>query len=293
MQNPEHKDPSQAASPDENTDKQRRTVFFVSDSTGITAETFGNAILAQFELKPKRIRLPFVDSVDKAHQVVRQINDNASSEGQKPIVFTTLVNKDVFEVIRDGCKGMLLDMFGTFVHPLENELGMTSNHRIGRFSDVSKSQEYHDRIEAINYSLSHDDGQSNRDLASADVILVGVSRSGKTPTSLYLAMQHGLKAANYPLIPEDFERRQLPPALALHAKKIFGLTIQPERLSEIRNERRPNSRYAALENCRMEVSEAEAMMRRAGIRWLSTTTKSIEEIATTILQEIRPERLAY
>jgi regulator of PEP synthase PpsR (kinase-PPPase family) len=293
MQNPEFPDQPVTTSAGSGAGLVRRTVFFVSDSTGITAETFGNAILAQFEFKPKRIRLPFVDSVDKAHQVVRQINDNIVQEGQKPIVFTTLVNTEVFEVIRQGCKGMLLDMFGTFVHPLENELGMTSNHRIGRFSDVSKSQEYHDRIEAINYSLSHDDGQSNRDLASADVILVGVSRSGKTPTSLYLAMQHGLKAANYPLIPEDFERRQLPPALAANLKKIFGLTIQPERLSEIRNERRPNSRYAALDNCRMEVSEAEAMMRRAGIRWLSTTTKSIEEIATTILQEIRPERLAY
>lgn len=293
MQNPEFPDQPVTTRAEVGAGLVRRTVFFVSDSTGITAETFGNAILAQFEFKPKRIRLPFVDSVDKAHQVVRQINDNIAQEGQKPIVFTTLVNTEVFEVIRQGCKGMLLDMFGTFVHPLENELGMTSNHRIGRFSDVSKSQEYHDRIEAINYSLSHDDGQSNRDLASADVILVGVSRSGKTPTSLYLAMQHGLKAANYPLIPEDFERRQLPPALAANQKKIFGLTIQPERLSEIRNERRPNSRYAALDNCRMEVSEAEAMMRRAGIRWLSTTTKSIEEIATTILQEIRPERLAY
>jgi regulator of PEP synthase PpsR (kinase-PPPase family) len=188
---------------------------------------------------------------------------------------------------------MLLDMFGTFVNPLEAELGIKSHHRVGRFSDVSKSKEYHDRIEAINFSLAHDDGQSNRDLESADVILVGVSRSGKTPTSLYLAMQHGLKAANYPLIPEDFDRRQLPPALVPHRQKIFGLSIHPDRLAEIRAERRPNSRYASIENCRMEVSEAEAMMRRAGIRWLSTTTKSIEEIATTILQEIKPERLIY
>jgi [pyruvate, water dikinase]-phosphate phosphotransferase / [pyruvate, water dikinase] kinase len=292
MQNPDFQNDLQVDLADTET-ARRRTVFFVSDSTGITAETFGNAILAQFEMKPKRIRLPFVDTVDKAHQVVRQINENAVAEGQKPIVFTTLVNKEAFAVIQEGCKGMLLDMFGTFVHPLENELRMTSNHRIGRFSDVSKSQEYTDRIEAINYSLAHDDGQSNRDLTSADVILVGVSRSGKTPTSLYLAMQHGLKAANYPLIPEDFERKQLPPALVALRKKIFGLTIQPERLSEIRNERRPNSRYASLENCRMEVSEAESMMRRAGIRWLSTTTKSIEEIATTILQEIQPGRLVY
>jgi len=270
-----------------------RTVFFISDGTGITAETFGNAIMAQFELKARHVRLPFIDSVDKAHQAVRQINHTGVLEGKKPIVFTTLVNMEVLAVIKAGCQGMLLDMFGTFVRPLETELGLTSNHRIGRFSDVSKSKEYHDRIEAINFSLSHDDGQSNRDLESADVILVGVSRSGKTPTSLYLAMQYGLKAANYPLIPEDFERRQLPPALVPHRAKIFGLTIQPERLSEIRNERRPNSKYASLENCRSEVSEAEAMMRRAGIRWLSTTTKSIEEISTTILQELRPERLSY
>ena len=270
-----------------------RTVFFISDGTGITAETFGNAILAQFDMKTRQIRLPFTDTVDKAHQAVRQINHTAEIEQLKPIVFTTLVNMEVLGVIQDGCKGMLLDMFGTFVHPLENELGLKSSHRIGRFSDVSKSQEYHDRIEAINFSLAHDDGQSHRDLAGADVILVGISRSGKTPTSLYLAMQYGLKVANYPLIPDDFERRELPPALNPFRKKLFGLTIAPERLSEIRHERRPQSRYASLENCRMEVGEAEAMMRRAGIRWLSTTTKSIEEIATTILQETRPDRPVY
>jgi regulator of PEP synthase PpsR (kinase-PPPase family) len=270
-----------------------RTVFFISDGTGITAETFGNAILAQFETKARHVRLPFVDSVDKAHQAVRQINHAGIVDGKRPIVFTTLVNMEVLKVITEGCEGMLLDMFGTFVRPLETELNIKSNHRIGRFSDASKSKEYQSRIEAINFSLAHDDGQSNRDLEHSDVILVGVSRSGKTPTSLYLAMQYGLKASNYPLIPEDFERQHLPPALNPHQSKLFGLTIQPERLSEIRNERRPNSKYASLENCRHEVAQAEAMMRRSGIRWLSTTTKSIEEIATTILQEIRPERLAY
>jgi len=267
-----------------------RTVFYVSDGTGITAETFGTAILAQFDIKPRLVRLPFTDTPDKAHQVVRQINHTCELEGQRAIVFSTLVDPDVLQVIRAGCKGLLLDMFGTFVRPLESELGLKIMHRIGRFSDISRDQAYHDRIEAINFSLAHDDGQSDRDLESADVILVGVSRSGKTPTSLYLAMQFGVKAANYPLIPEDFERRQLPPALAPYRKKIFGLSIAPERLAEIRAERRPNSRYAALDNCRMEVAEAEAMMRRSGIRWLSTTTKSIEEIATTILQSIRPER---
>jgi regulator of PEP synthase PpsR (kinase-PPPase family) len=271
-----------------------RTVFFISDGTGITAETFGNAILAQFETEFRHVRMPFVDTPDKAHQAVRQIKHTAELEGKRPLVFSTIVNMEVLAVLRANCdEGMLMDMFGTFVEPLEAELGIKSNHRVGRFSDASKSKAYNDRIEAINFSLAHDDGQSHRDLASSDVILVGVSRSGKTPTSLYLAMQYGLKASNYPLIPEDFGRHQLPPALAPHRKKIFGLTIAPERLSEIRHERRPNSQYASLANCREEVALAEAMMRREGIRWLSTTTKSIEEIATTILQDIRPDQLVY
>ena len=270
-----------------------RSVFFVSDGTGITAETFGNAIVAQFELNPRYVRLPFTDTVDKAHQAVRQINEAATREGKRPIVFTTLVNDEIVWVLKSSCTGMVLDLFGTFVQPLEAELGQKSNHRVGRFTDASKSKAYDGRIEAINYSLAHDDGQSNRDLTSADVILVGVSRSGKTPTSLYLAMQYGMKTANYPLIPEDFERRVLPPALVAHRKKLFGLTINPDRLAEVRHERRPNSNYASLENCRYEVAESEAMMRRESIRWLSTTTKSIEEIATTILQEIKPERLSY
>ena len=269
------------------------SVFLLSDGTGITAETFGKAILNQFESQPRFIRMPYTDTVDKAHSAVRDINHAAQVEGKKPIVFTTLVNMEVLAVIKEQSNALVLDMFGTFVAPLEAELGLKSNHRVGRFSDASKSQSYNNRIEAINFSLAHDDGQSHKDLAGSDIILVGVSRSGKTPTSLYLAMQYGLKASNYPLIPEDFDRRKLPPALLEHRKKIFGLTIQPERLSEIRNERRPNSRYASLENCRHEVAEAEAMMRREGIRWLSTTTKSIEEISTTILQVLRPDRTVY
>jgi len=271
-----------------------RTVFFISDGTGITAETFGNSILAQFPTKPRHVRRPFIDSVEKAARVVSEINESHDREGRRPIVFITLVNDDIRRVLTtDACKGMVLDMFRTFVEPLEDEFGVKSNHRIGRFSDAAKSEEYHERIDAINFSLAHDDGQSARNLDSADVILVGVSRSGKTPTSLYLAMQHGIKAANYPLIPEDFERGQLPPALATRKAKCFGLSINPQRLAQIRNERRPGSKYASLDNCRYEVLEAELMMRRAGIAWLSSTHKSIEEIATTILRDIRPDRLVY
>jgi regulator of PEP synthase PpsR (kinase-PPPase family) len=269
-----------------------RTVFFVSDGTGITAETFGHAVLTQFDLRFRQVRLPFIDTVDKAYEAVRKINDAFSADGQRPIVFSTLVKPDLSDVIRTA-RGMHMDLIQTFVAPLEQELGLKSTHTIGRSHNIVDSEEYRDRIEAINFSLAHDDGQSHKNLASADVILVGVSRSGKTPTSLYLAMQYGIKAANYPLIPDDFERGKLPSNLPPFRAKIFGLSITPERLSEIRNERRAGSKYASIENCRYEVNEAELMMKREGIRWLSSTAKSIEEIATTILQEIKPNRREY
>ncbi len=269
-----------------------RTVFFVSDGTGITAETFGHSVLTQFDMRFRQIRLPFIDSVDKAHEAVRRINDSFQTEGKRPIVFSTLVKAELSEIIRRA-SGMHMDLIQTFVDPLEQELGIKSTHTVGRSHNIADSSDYKNRIEAINCSLAHDDGQSHKNLALADVILVGVSRSGKTPTSLYLAMQYGIKAANYPLIPDDFERGQLPSGLIPYRGKIFGLSIMPDRLSEVRNERRPGSKYASLENCRYEVNEAEGMMQREGIRWVSTTVKSIEEIATLILQELKLDRRAY
>lgn len=269
-----------------------RTVFFVSDGTGITAETFGHAVLTQFNLRFKQIRLPFIDDIDKTHDALRKINEAFALDGKRPIVFSTLVKTELSTIIRKS-NGMYMDLIQTFVEPLEQELGVKSTHTIGRSHNIADSDEYKNRIEAINYSLIHDDGQSHKNLSLADVILVGVSRSGKTPTSLFLAMQYGVKAANYPLIPEDFERGKLPSGLLPFKNKIFGLTITPERLSEIRHERRQGSKYASIENCRYEVNEAEAMMKREGIRWLSSTTKSIEEISTTILQEIKSDQRAY
>jgi [pyruvate, water dikinase]-phosphate phosphotransferase / [pyruvate, water dikinase] kinase len=266
-----------------------RTVFFVSDGTGITAETFGHSVLTQFELKFKQTRLPFIDTPDKAHDAVRKINEAFETDGNRPIVFSTLVQTNLSSIVMHA-KSLHMDLIQTFVAPLEQELGIKSTHTIGRSHNIADSEEYKNRIEAINFSLVHDDGQSNKNLSKSDVILIGVSRSGKTPTSLYLAMQYGIKAANYPLIPEDFERAKLPSALMPFKAKLFGLTINAERLSEIRNERRPGSKYAALENCRYEVNEAEALMRREGIRWLSSTAKSIEEIATTILQEMKTDK---
>ena len=266
-----------------------RIVFIVSDGTGITAENFSQSILAQFEASFKHIRIPFVDSVDKAHDAVSSINQAANKYGVQPIIFTTLVNAELNTIVSKA-NGLILDMFQTFVAPLEAALGMKSTHAMNRLHHNADTEAYKNRIEAINYSLAHDDGQSNQNLAEADVILIGISRVGKTPTSLYLAMQYGLKAANYPLIPEDFERGQLPKDLLPFQQKLFGLMIDAERLSEIRNERRPGSNYAKLENCRYEINEATAMMKKQSIPWILTTSKSIEEIATTVLQAIKSDK---
>ncbi|MBT8546516.1 kinase/pyrophosphorylase [Polynucleobacter paneuropaeus] len=268
---------------------ESRIVFIVSDGTGITAENFSQSILAQFEAIFRQIRIPFVDTSEKAHDAVSNINQAASKYGVQPIVFTTLVNPELNSIVGKA-NGLILDMFQTFVAPLEHALGIKSTHAMNRLHHNADTAAYKNRIEAINYSLAHDDGQSNLKLTEADVILVGISRVGKTPTSLYLAMQYGLKAANYPLIPEDFERGQLPKDLLPYRQKIFGLMIDAERLSEIRNERRPGSNYAKLENCRYEINEATAMLKKESIPWVSTTSKSIEEIATTVLQAIKADK---
>jgi regulator of PEP synthase PpsR (kinase-PPPase family) len=270
-----------------------RTVYIVSDSTGITAETFSHSVLAQFEnVNFRQIRLPFVDTLQKAEEAALRIDRNAAETGMQPIVFSTLVHPEIMARVRQA-NGIFLDLFGTFVAHIEQELGLKSSHSIGRSHMAANSEKYRNRIDAINFSLSHDDGQFVTNLGQADVILVGVSRCGKTPTSLYLAMQYAVKAANFPLVPDDFERGVLPATLAPHRSKLFGLSIQPERLAEVRHERRPNSKYASIEQCRYEVAEAERLMRREGIEWLSTTTKSIEEISTTVLQEVGLERGAY
>jgi len=269
-----------------------RTVFFVSDGTGITVEMLGHSLLTQFEgIEFSHVTVPFIDSVAKAEACMNRINEAASS-GARPVVFTTLVNNDVRDLVRRS-EAFVLDFFEVFLDPLEGELGQKSSHTIGRSHSTRDEKGYTHRIEAINFALAHDDGASSRDLAKADVILVGVSRSGKTPTSLYLSLQFGIRAANYPLIPEDFDRMSLPKVLESYRDKLYGLSIAPERLREIRNERRPNSKYADLQNCRHEVQQAEKLMQREGIRWANSTTKSIEEIATTILQEFKLERRVY
>jgi regulator of PEP synthase PpsR (kinase-PPPase family) len=266
---------------------QNRVVFFVSDGTGITVEALGHSLLSQFDgVQFTQVRLPFIDTEEKAREVVDRINAQGVSDGIPPIVFTTLIDSKLAQIVHT-VDAFCIPYFETFLSLLEMELGIKSSHTIGRTHGSTNSSGYKHRIDAINYTLKHDDGITDQGLEEADIVLVGVSRCGKTPTSLYLAMQFGLKVANFPLILDDFERRQLPSSLERHRSKLFGLTIQPERLAQIREERRPKSTYASLSNCRYEVSEAEKMMRREGIHWLDSSAKSIEEISTTVLQELK------
>jgi len=272
---------------------QRKRVFFVSDRTGLTVEALGSSLLTQFgDVDFLRVTLPFIDTIPKAIQVVAQVNEADHDTGQRPLVFSSIVDDAVRAEI-NKCNGLVLDVFERFIVPLESELGEKSMHAVGRSHSAGNVKDYNHRIEAINYTLAHDDGVTHRGLEEADIVLVGVSRSGKTPTCLYMAMQFGIKAANYPLIPEDLEANRIPKSLLPLKGKVFGLSITPERLHQIRSERRPDSTYASLENCRQEVVAAEKLMKHAGIPFLDSTTKSIEEIATHVLHEAHLVRRVY
>lgn len=261
-----------------------RTVFIVSDGTGITAGALGK-LLEHFPATSfTQVREPFTDTLDKIKEVRENIELAAATDGVRPIVIMSLGNMELRNAIKES-NAYFIDLFSTFIDPLGEELGQKPLTGAGIAHSVMGSK-YNDRMEAINFTLSHDDGITSAGLDEAQVILVGVSRCGKTPTSVYLAMHFGVKAANYPLIPEDFERGALPQALQKHLDKIFGLTIKPERLHAVRNERRAGSFYASLENCKKEIATAENMMRAAGITWADSTSRSVEELSAIILEKI-------
>ncbi len=262
-----------------------RPVFYVSDGTGITAETIGHSLLTQFSgLRFASDRLPFVDTPDKAIEAAERIRAVGVASGLRPIVVNSCVDTSLNLILAES-GALMLDVFAPFIAPLEQELGRSREAQIGRAHGIVDFDIYHQRINAMNYALTHDDGVKP-DYSDADVILVAVSRAGKTPTCVYLALQHGVKAANYPLTPEDLEGERLPAKLRQYRSKLFGLTIDPVRLHQIRQERRPDSRYAQLDTCRREVAQAETMLRREGIELLSTTNASIEEISSRVMKHL-------
>ncbi|KJV45144.1 phosphoenolpyruvate synthase regulatory protein [Pantoea sp. BL1] len=271
-----------------------RSVFYISDGTAITAEVLGHAVLSQFPVNINSVTLPFVENVQRAQAVKAQINALYQQSGVRPIVFFSIVTPDVREIILES-EGFCQDIVQALVGPLQSELGVASMPVAHRTHGLTASNlgKYDARIAAIDYTLAHDDGISLRGLEDAQVILLGVSRCGKTPTSLYLAMQFGVRAANYPFIADDMDNLKLPPALRAHQHKLFGLTIDPERLAAIRQERAENTRYASMRQCRLEVGEVEALFRTHQIRYLNSTNYSVEEIATKILDIMGLRRSMY
>ena len=271
-----------------------RSVFYISDGTAITAEVLGHAVLSQFPVKATTFTLPFVESATRAQEVCEKINEIYRETGVRPLVFYSIISPEVRELIQHS-EGFCQDIVQALVAPLQGELGVSPQPVLNRTHGLTESNtgKYDARIAAIDYALAHDDGISLRNLDRAQVILLGVSRCGKTPTSLYLAMQFGIRAANYPFIADDMDNLQLPAALKPFQHKLFGLTINPERLAAIREERRENSRYASLRQCRMEVGEVEALFRKNQIRYLNSTNYSVEEISTKILDILGMSRRMF
>ena len=267
-----------------------RTVFFLSDQTGVTAETLGHSLLTQFESEEfRQVTLPFIDSDDKAREAVAKINAAAEGEAARPIVFSTLV-QDEFRSVVKKANGLHLDIFDVFLEPLENELQQKSTHTAGRAHGMSDIESYMKRIEATNFALANDDGGITRNYEMADVILIGVSRSGKTPTCLYLALQYGVYAANFPLTDEELDTGTLPEFLTKQKKRLFGLTIAPTRLQQIRKERRALGKYSSAQQVRYELREAQKIFKKYDIPHVDTTEFSIEEIASRILNNTGVER---
>jgi regulator of PEP synthase PpsR (kinase-PPPase family) len=271
----------------------KRTAFFISDSTGITAETMGHSLLTQFpQFEFTQLAIPYVNTPEKAYEVLAKI-DQASQDGQaKALVFSTLANPEIRNIIAN-CNGMFIDLFDMLAEPLEQELNSKYAQKVGKSHNIKNFQTYDTRIAAIDFALNTDDGVGINHYTDANLILVGVSRCGKTPTCLYLALKFGIFAANYPITDEDMAAPHLPQALQLYPEKLFGLIITADRLHEIRQQRQPNSNYAAIQQCQRELTHVENMFKRNNIPYLNSTNFSIEEIATKIMSQKKIKRHLY
>jgi len=267
-----------------------KSVFYLSDGTGITVETLGTTLLTQFEqVEFNKQHFPYLNSKDKVQEIVQQVNAISETDESLPLVFSTIVEPESRVLIKSS-NALVFDLFDIFIGPIESKLGIKSSRHVGHSHGMGNSDRYKARIDSVHYTLDHDDGAKINNFSSSDIILLGVSRCGKTPTCLYLALNYGTRAANYPLTPEDLQMGGLPLCLQPHREKIFGLSINPKRLQQIRQERRPNSRYAELAQCQTETRSAEALFQQENIPYLNTSTMSVEEIATHILQKSKLKR---
>ncbi|CAH1541961.1 putative phosphoenolpyruvate synthase regulatory protein [Vibrio hyugaensis] len=272
---------------------QSRDVFYVSDGTAITCETLGHVVLGQFPFIANEKTFPFVETPDKVADVIKEIEISYQREGVKPLVFFSIVVPELRELLRKA-PANCYDVLESIVQKVGDDIQMKPQPKLQRSRSVGKdSDTYFDRIAAIEYTLAHDDGITLKGLEEADIILLGVSRSGKTPTSLYMAMQFGMRVVNYPFIAEDVKMMRLLPEFEIHRHKLFGLTINPERLNEIRENRLSGSEYASTEQCKLELDTVEALFRREAIPYINTSSLSVEEITTRILERAGMKRRLF
>jgi len=262
---------------------QKRNTFVISDRTGLTAEALCQSLLSQFPKVQFNVEnMPFIDTREKALATVETINSAVTDKGEKPLIFATLVNDEIRSTIA-AADAIFFDLFDTFIGPLERELKSESSHTVGKSHGVLDFAQYSARMSAVNFAMTTDDGMETDHYARADVVVIGPSRAGKTPTCLYLSLQFGVFAANYPLTASDLETTDLPGVLVPCKEKLFGLTIDPFRLQQIREERFSGERYASSKTCQFEVAQAEAMYRGMNVPYVNTTKKSVEEIGAHIL----------
>lgn len=263
-----------------------RAAYFVSDSTGVTAETLGSALLVNFPgIRFTKRTIPFVGTEHEARGVVASIEADAAT-GTQPLLFITVKNAALRGIL-SGAAATVIDLLAGHLTELEHALGVTASEQLGNYHGLGDTERYFARMRAVEYAIEHDDGQSSRALDQAEVVIIAPSRCGKTPTTMYLALQHGLRVANYPLTEDDFPTEGLPRSIAKYAGRCFGLTTTPLRLSQVRHERRPNSRYSSLEQCTIELRRAEDLYRRNRIPFLNSSTKSVEEMSAVIMQTMK------
>jgi len=271
--------------------RETRTVFILSDRTGITLEQLVRTLLSQYDgLHIERLVRPFLDTAAKVEAAVAEVNATAAHAAERPIVFSSIVDHALREQLR-GANASVFDVFDLYLPLLSKALGLPHSEHVGMSHGMGDPAYYDRRVDAVNFALNYDDGSRFKGLEAADLILIGVSRSGKTPTCLYLAMQYAIRAANFPLTEDDFLQGAMPNPLRSHQPRLFGLTISPERLHRIREERRPGSSYASLRQCREEVAAAENLYRSHAIPFLDSTAVSIEELAIEIMQRVGVERV--
>jgi regulator of PEP synthase PpsR (kinase-PPPase family) len=268
------------------TESVSRSVYFVSESTGITAEAYGHSLLSQFaDARFDKRYTPFINTREKAQALANELAHRAEAEGEKPIVFATMVDEEINTLLKHS-ECHYFELFDRFMPELIEVIGLAPSRQSGISHGVTNLENYEARIETINYALNNDDGMRLNKFHKADIILIGVSRSGKTPTCLYLALHFGMRAANYPITEEDFEKGDLPDELLEHKHKIFALTIEPDRLAAIRELRRPDSEYSSLRRCYKECQMAQDMFHRHSLTVLDYTTHSIEELASLIKKSL-------